>query len=247
MSVVTRVAVSTLVLMLAIALGSALTYVGDQVLGTSSASVRPSPATTSVPTLPLTSRQFVLGYVRGLSAIIPRAQRFEAKLVSSTDVPPTLSAPRGRLFWVVAVSGDVNCDSCIVPPPQPFHSALFWFDARTGAVLASGQGPAYWPDGFDALPDRSLAPGSWTRIGSVLSVSAGVLEFQEDGSADRLRLRPDENTAYTWTAGVAGGNVVTIDELGPRWNTLVSVTFDPLTQADGTHRLETLITGWNTR
>ena len=82
MSVVTRVAVSTLVLMLAIALGSALAYVGDQVLGTSSASVRPRPATTSVPTLPLTSRQFVLGYVRGLSAIIPRAQRFEAKLVS---------------------------------------------------------------------------------------------------------------------------------------------------------------------
>src|SRR5207247_8137558 len=115
MSVVARVGVSTLVLMLAIALGSALAYVGDQVLGTSSASVRPRPATTSVPTLPLTSRQFVLGYVRGLSAIIPRAQRFEAKLVSSTDVPPNLSAPRGRLCWVVPASCCVVVQLSIAP------------------------------------------------------------------------------------------------------------------------------------
>ena len=167
--------------------------------------------------------------------------------MSAADVPANLSAPRGRLFWLVAIAGDVNCDICLVPPPQPLHSALFWFDARTGAVLASGQGPANWPDGFDALPDRSLAFGSRTTIGTLVRVDADIVEFQEVGSADHLRLRADENTAYTRLAGLSGGNVVTIDELAPTWGSLVSVTFDFLSQADGTHRLETLITGWGSR
>jgi hypothetical protein len=244
-SLVARVGGLTVVLMVGATL--ALAYVGDQVLGTSSASVRPRPAITSVPTPLLVSRQFVLAYVRGLTTIVPRAQRFEAKLVSSTDVPANLTAPRGRLFWLVAVAGDVNCSSCVLPPPQPLHSALFWFDAYNGLVLAAGQSPAMWPDGFDTLPDRSLAFGSWTLIGKVLSVKADVIEFQEVGSAEHLRLRTDDNTAYTWTAGLAGGNVVTIDELAPRWDSLVSVTFDPLSQSDGSHRLESLITGLDTK
>jgi hypothetical protein len=246
-SLVARVGVFTVVLLVGATLGSALTYIGDQVFGASSASVRPRPATTSVPTPLLVSRQFVLAHVRGLSAIVPRAQRFEAKLVSSIDVPANLSAPRGRLFWVVAVAGDVNCSFCVLPPPQPLHSALFWFDAYNGLVLAAGQSPAMWPDGFEALPDRSLAFGSRTLIGKVLSLNADVIEFQEVGSAEHLRLRTDDNTAYTWTAGLAGGNVVTIDELPPQWDSLVSVTFDQLSQADGSHRLEALITGWNTK
>lgn len=240
-ALVVRTGVIAAAVLLALALGSALAYVRGQVIGSASASLQPTvPATTVVPSPAIVSRQSVLAYVRGLSVIVPRAVRFEAKLVPTWGLA-------GTPMWVVAVGGDVNCDFCVLPPPQPLHSALFWFDPYTGKVLGSSQSPANWPDGFELLPDDSLASGSRTLIGTVLSVNGDVVEFQEVGAADRLRLRVDENTAYAWGAGLVGGNAITLAELPPRWDLAVSVTFDPLARPDGNYRLEKLITGVNTR
>jgi hypothetical protein len=139
---VVRGGVLAAAVVLALALGSALTYVRDQLSATASATLRPAPATTAVPSSLVVSRQSVLAYVRGLTLIVPRAQCFEAKLVSSEDVSANLvaPAPAGTLFWLVAVAGDVNCAYCVSSLPQPLHSALFWFDAYTGNVLAAGTG-----------------------------------------------------------------------------------------------------------
>jgi hypothetical protein len=233
-------------IVLALALGSALTFVRDQLSSVASASLRPTPAKTSLPASGFLPRQIVLAHVRLLTGLVPRAQRFEAKLVSSADVSANLAAPGGRDLWVVAVSGDVNCSFCPIPPAQPLHSALFWFDAETGNVLGSAQGPAIWPENFDALPDRSRSSGSRTLVGTIMGVSGDVVEFQAVGSSDRLRLAGDKNTAYAWTAGPVGHSVVTIDELAIRSDLLSAVTFDPIPLIDGSYRLESLTSGLNT-
>jgi hypothetical protein len=155
-SVLANAGVLVAVLLFGLALGGTLATLREQAVRSASessqATASPGPGTAAS----VVSRQSVLGHVRGLTLVVPRAERFEAKLVSSADVSAGFSVPAGSLLWVVAVSGDVHC-GCVAPPPQPFHSALFWFDAHTGNVVASTQGPASWPEGFDALPDRSLA------------------------------------------------------------------------------------------
>jgi hypothetical protein len=232
---------------LALALGLVLGNVRDRI-GTAASTIQPTvPAATSQAPFAVVSRQSVLAHVRGLTAIVPRAQRFEAKLLSSAEVPARLVGPTGSLFWLVAVSGEVNCIRCAVLPLEPFHSALFLFDAHSGNVVASEQGPAFWPDGFDALPDRSRSAGSRSLVGTVLTVSGNVIEFQSAESPDRLRLVADENTAYAWAVGLAGGSAVTIDELQKWLHLLAGVTFDPIARSGGTFRLETLRTGVATK
>ena len=234
--------VFALVFLFGLGLGATLATLGEHASTSAAASAQPAASSSVVSSAFLVSRHSVLAHVRGLTLLVPRAQRFEAKLVSSTDVSPGFSAPAGTIFWIVAVGGDVQCSFCVLPPSQPLHSALFWFDAHTGNVLASGQGPANWPDGFDALPDRSIASGSRTLTGRVVSVNGNVVEFEAVGS-DRLRLRVDDNTAFHWSTGLESGSALTVAELAPRLEVVVSVSFDPLAGPGGEFRLEKLIVG----
>lgn len=244
-----RAGVLTIAIALALALGLSLAGIRERI-GTAAASAQPSvPLATGFASPAVVSRQSVLAHVHGLTSIVSRAQRFEAKLVSAAEVPPRLAAPSAGFFWVVAVSGDVNCRGrgCSVTPSQPLRSALFLFDASTGEVIASEQSPAFWPDDFGALPDRSRSVASRSLQGMVLTVSGNVIEFQPTGSPDRLRLAADQNTAYSWATGLVGGSALTIDELQRVLHLLAAVTFDPVARPDGTFRLEALIAGVATR
>jgi hypothetical protein len=78
-------------------------------------------------------------------------------------------------------------------------------------------------------------------------VTGDMVEFQATGSPQRLRLVADQNTAYAWSAGLAGGSVLTIGELPVRSDLLSSITFDPVALPDGSYRLEALTTGVNTK
>ncbi len=231
---------------LVLVLGLTLVGVREDV-GKASTSLRPTPSSTSVPSPVVVSRQSVLSRVRGLETVVSRAQRYEAKLVSSADLrSANLSAPAGSLFWVVAVSGDVHCD-CVLPPTQPLRSALFLLDPHSGSVLASARRPDFWPEGFEALPDHSRSPRSRTVEGFVQSVNGNVVDFQVVASPERLRLIADENTAYSWSVGMTGGSALTIEELAQRWDLLAGVTFDAAALPDGTYRLEALRAGIATK
>jgi hypothetical protein len=246
--------------LLALAVGTSLSYLPDLVTGAVSASARPTmPPSNSGQSEPVVSRQFVLAHVRDLTTVGAQAVRFEAKLVAPGDLggrPLTAtSAPASAsgllratsadtLLWVVAIRADARCSFCVLPSAHDFNSALFWVDARTGSVIASAQSIANWPDGFDELPDRSLSLGSTTLVGQILNVTDDVLHFQQSGSAVSIRLRPDANTAYMWRAGPTRGAALTFAELPRRWD-LVSVIFDSVAQGDGTYRLEEMIAVWD--
>jgi hypothetical protein len=191
----------------------------------------------------IVSRRSVLTQVRGLTIILARAQRFEAKLVSSTDVGGGAAVPPGTLWWVVAVSGDVSCSFCLTPPHEQPKSAVFWIDAHSGSLVASEQGAATWPDGFSALPDRSSSLDALVVAGSIREVKGNVIEFEAAGSSAQLRLIADDNTAYGWTAGPTSGSAITLMDL-PLSRTgdgLVAVTIDRVPQPDGSYRLHELI------
>jgi hypothetical protein len=255
-----RAALTVAFVGLALVASVALLRVRGEFGGSTLASPTPATATptatgSAVPASSVVSRQSVLASVRASTGLYPRLQRYEAKLVSSADLNATspFGAPQGTLFWVVAANGDVNCSfRCIVGPGETLHSAIVFLDAYTGALLGGGQGVANWPDGFDALPDRLLAPGSQTIVGSVTAVRGNSIEIQPvAGQAHiaALVLETDDNTAYAWEAGLAGGSALTLDELPELQDpqVLTSVTFDPVAKTDGSYRLERLVVGVNTK
>jgi 2-methylcitrate dehydratase PrpD len=73
------------------------------------------------------------------------------------------------------------------------------------------------------------------------------------GIGTRLTLRSDANTAYAWSAGLAGGTAVSLDDLAQRGQmvagsqVLASVTFENAQVSDGSFRLESVRTGANSR
>jgi hypothetical protein len=255
-----RAAVTAALVGLALVASLALLRVRGEFGGSTLASPIPTTAIatatgSAIPASTVVSRQSVLASVRASTGLYPRLQRYEAKLVSSADLnaTPPFAAPQGTLFWVIAASGDVNCAfRCIVGPGETLHSAIVFLDAYTGALLGGGQSVANWPDGFDALPDRLLAPGSQTIVGSVSAVRGNSIEIQPAAGQALIAglvFETDENTVYAWAAGLAGGSALTLDELPGLRNPqlLASVTFDPVAKTNGSYRLERLVTGVNTK
>ena len=207
------------------------------------------------------SRQAALTRIRGLSAVNPAIVRIEAKLVSRAVLQaasPNLTGPDmpGDAAWVVAVSGDVRCSFCLAPPTQPFHSALYLLNAQTGDVFATTASADFWPQQFDTLPDSTLVANSQSVLAHVVQIrEPDLLVVSTDfpvGPGTEVMLRADADTAFSWAAGIAGGNAFSLGELvrnnqlgtaGP----VVRVTFDPQRRPDGTYRLESLLTGALTR
>jgi len=207
------------------------------------------------------SRQAALARIRGLSLVNPTIVRIQAKLVSRAILQatePNLAGPNmpGDAAWVVAVSGDVRCSFCLAPPAQPFHSGLYLLDSRTGDVFATNASPDFWPQQFDALPDGALAANSQAVLAHVVEVREPdllvVLTDFPAGPGTEVMLRADADTAFSWQAGIAGGDAFSLGELA-RSNqigasgSVVRVTYDPTRRSDGTYRLESLLTGPLTR
>lgn len=215
-------------------------------------------------------RQTVLARIAVSNLEHPTVTRYAAKLVRKDatiggDLVAPVGAPRGSsgLWWVVALSGDVRCAYCFVSPstPQTFHSAVYWVDAAAGDVMGMQAFPAFWPSGFDPLPDAALAENSITAVGLVVEIRGSdtiVVVTSADASPDhpsgsRLVLRADANTAYSWAAGLVGGSALTLDELVrglqvvPHGTELAAVVFENTPAPDGSYRLESLATGIDTR
>jgi hypothetical protein len=246
----------------AVIVGSAVARVRTEIVQQAVATASAAAASATAPgPAERISRQVALARIRGLSLVNPTIVRIEAKLVSRAvlqTADPNLAGPRmpSDAAWVVAVSGDVRCSFCLAPPAQPFRSALYLLDPRTGDVFATTASPDFWPQQFDALPDDALAANSQTVLAHVVEVREPdllvVLTDFPAGPGTQLMLRADADTAFSWQAGIAGGNAFSLGELvrsnqiGPG-GSVVRVTFDPQRGADGTLRLESLLTGPLTR
>ncbi len=59
--------------------------------------------------------------------------------------------------------------------------------------------------------------------------------------SERLRLRVDDNTAFGWSTGSVRRSALTLAELRPRPDALVTVALDPSAGASCEHRLEMLV------
>jgi len=159
----------------------------------------------------------------------------------------------GETAWVVAVSGEVRCSACTLPPPEPTHSAIYYLDPRSGQVFAARWWSAFWPTAFDALPDLSVAADSITVTARVVDLRLPdaivvVTETAVAGlaSGTRVELRADGGTAYAWEAGEAGGDASSlqqlVDERQLAAGVPVQVTFTGPPAPDGTYRLESVLT-----
>lgn len=256
-----RTSTALAVIVLAVAVGVALprarTGVAERAAVPTSPAATPAEATAAAPSGRIGRRE-ALARIQGLSLLLPTITRIEAKLVSRgvlQAADPSLSARTvaSETAWVVAVSGDVRCSFCIAPPAQPFHSALYLLDARTGDVFTTSASADLWPAGFDALPDESLAADSQIALGHVVEIrEPDVLTVLTDfpaGPGTRLTLRADADTTFSWGAGLAGGTASSLGELvrnrqlAPGGSAVVRITFDPQRRPDGTYRLESLLTG----
>lgn len=257
---VLRGSVVLAVLATAVIVGSTVARVRTEIAERAVATA-PMPSATAHGPAERISRQVALARIRGLSAVNPTIVRIEAKLVGRAVLQAAEPNLAGRTMpgdaaWVVAVSGDVRCSFCLAPPTQPFRSALYLLDARTGDVFATTASPDFWPQQFDALPDEALAANSQTALAQVVEVREPdllvVLRDVLAGPGTEVRLRADADTAFGWAAGDAGGNAFSLGELvrnnqlGPS-GSVVRVTFDPQRRSDGTYRLESLLTGALTR
>ena len=217
----------------------------------------------------LVSRQAVLARISQLTADLPRIDRIEAKL---TDVEalrasggPYIPSPAAgatsppKVWWVVAVSGDVRCSYCLAPS-GPFHSAIYLVDAYRGDVQSMSARSDFWPAGYDELSDRTVwaSPTTTTVIvqevrlpDTILVATVGPAGQYAAGT--RLTLYADENTAFAWSAGDVGGTAITLEDLVrsghlmPGSSVLTSVSFEDAPRVDGSLRLERVITGVYTR
>lgn len=258
-----RMTAGLAVIALALVVGASLTQVRSDLAKSSNvaATATPSAGAPDGAGQGILSRQAAIARVAQLSAELPRIQRIEAKLVGADYVrsfnPAVASQHPGALWWLVAVSGDVRCSFCFTTPSAgAFHSAIYELDARTGDV---GSVAAYrddWPSGFDKIADQSLARNSVTLLVTIDAVTEPntLVVTIVDGNGvhpkgEHLTLRADENTAFAWRAGDAGGTARSLTELAPVPGTtlLDQATFEDVPSADGSYRLERLVTGVNTR
>ncbi len=90
-------------------------------------------------------------------------------LLRSADPSIAASNVPGEAAWVVAVGGDLRCSFCISSPP-PLHSGLYLLNAQTGDLFSAWACADFWPSGFDALPDDSLAANSVTTYAQVVGI-----------------------------------------------------------------------------
>jgi hypothetical protein len=114
------------------------------------------------------SRQDAIQRVRGLTAIVRRADRFEAKVTTFGEYERArgvqLSSIQGiagtRPVWLVTAAGEIQP---AFNKPRPFTNqvvtykwAVFVLDPVTGAVLATHAGTnGAWPGFFDKLLDQA--------------------------------------------------------------------------------------------
>ena len=265
-------AVTVGMLALALVLGTGLSRLrvdnADRAATTTSAAAATAPGAPG-----RISRQAAIARVYGLQTAVTR---IEAKLVGrnalqAVEPLPGAAGRASELTWVVAVSGDIRCN-CIMDGP-PAHSGLYLLDAMTGAAFASTASSEFWPIGFDALADASVADGSVTFLARVEEIRGPDLTIRTDlrlygslhlgsatpapivGGQQRFVLRADADTQFSWGAGALGGTAASLDELvqrnlvgvGDGAGAIVQVTFDPQQRSDGTYRLEALLTGVMTR
>jgi hypothetical protein len=163
-------------------------------------------------------------------------------------------------WWVAAVSGNIACSFCSVGASESFHSAMLWIDARTGLVHAMVASSNTWPSTFDGLSDELIDPNSATATASLVRVNLPneiVVRLAESLPAhalgSELTLRSDSNTQYSWAAGLAHGNAISLRELAQSHDldagtgNLVRITFVETPTPDGVFPLESLQTGVNTK
>lgn len=252
-SMVVAIAIAALIV------GSGLARMRTAVTEQAAAHPPTSAVTASAPTAPIgrISRQAALDRVRGLSLVNPTITRIEAKLVRRDVLQaagPNIVAPNmpGDTAWVVALSGEVRCSFCIMPPTTPFHSGLYLLDARTGDVFSTSASADFWPKGFDALPDDALAARSETALGHVVEIHLpDLLIVRTDvpaGPGTVVMLRADADSSFSWAAGIVGGSAFSLGELVGNGQlapggTVVRITYGPRLRPDGTYRLESLLTG----
>ncbi|HEY8655760.1 MAG TPA: hypothetical protein VIN34_03370 [Candidatus Limnocylindria bacterium] len=244
------------VLVLAVGAGVAIARVRADLL-------RPDDVATAPVRAGIADRQAALAAIRLRSSDVEAVSRIKAKLVRKDALVAAgpdlgfsqrlVAAMPGETAWVVAVSGEVRCSACTLPPPEPTHSAIYYLDPRSGQVFAARWWSAFWPTAFDALPDLSVAADSITVTARVVDLRLPdaivvVTETAVAGlaSGTRVELRADGGTAYAWEAGEAGGDASSlqqlVDERQLAAGVPVQVTFTGPPAPDGTYRLESVLT-----
>ena len=243
----------------AVLAGSVLRASRSAVLDSGAAGVSPVPSTAATPGASMASpssarvaRQDVLAKARLLAA---RVDRIEAKLIGRDHLDALRFGPaRGDLFWLVVIAGNRPSTfgaPCCVPGPDELRYAMVLYDAHTGDPAAGTGGTDAWPAAFDGLRDESLAPDSRTlgatvvevRLPDVLVVRTGSDLDRGTVSLGEQLLRADVDTAYTWTAGLVGGNAFSLEEMARYLppGMIVQVTIAGTPNADGSYRLEQIV------